>query len=111
MIDISDIGGYPDDEIIMVTTGSQGEPMSALARMSAGNHKQIRIRQEDTVILSSKFIPGNEKAIAALVSQLGSEELGVRLSALMATDQIASIITQRSKHELEVMYRRLRTLA
>lgn len=69
-IDIDQIGDFSDDEIIMVTTGSQGEPMSALARMASGNHKQIKVKQEDTVILSSKFIPGNEKAIANIINRL-----------------------------------------
>ena len=69
-IDIDELNAYPDDEIIMVTTGSQGEPMSALARMAAGTHKQIKIHEEDTVILSSKFIPGNEKAIANIINNL-----------------------------------------
>lgn len=69
-IDISQLGDYPDDEIVIITTGSQGEPMSALARMAAGSHKQIRIRAEDTVILSSKFIPGNEKAITSIINNL-----------------------------------------
>ncbi|WP_372681731.1 ribonuclease J [Desulfosarcina sp.] len=69
-IDIDELNAYPDDEIIMVTTGSQGEPMSALARMAAGTHKQIKIHKEDTVILSSKFIPGNEKAIANIINNL-----------------------------------------
>ena len=69
-IGIDHIDDFPDDEIIMVTTGSQGEPMSALARMAAGFHKQIKVKQEDTVILSSKFIPGNEKAIANIINKL-----------------------------------------
>ena len=69
-IDIDELSHYPDDEIIMVTTGSQGEPMSALARMAAGTHKQIKIHDEDTVILSSKFIPGNEKAIGKIINNL-----------------------------------------
>ncbi len=69
-IGIDQIDDFPDDEIIMVTTGSQGEPMSALARMAAGFHKQIKVKQEDTVILSSKFIPGNEKAIANIINKL-----------------------------------------
>jgi len=69
-IDIDELDLYSDDEIIMVTTGSQGEPMSALARMSAGTHKQIKIHDRDTVILSSKFIPGNEKAIGNIINNL-----------------------------------------
>ena len=69
-INIEQVGDYPDDEIIIFTTGSQGEPMSALARMSAGAHKQISIKAGDTVILSSKFIPGNERAIAKIINNL-----------------------------------------
>ena len=69
-IDIEQLDDIPDDQIVIVTTGSQGEPMAALARMAAGKHKQIKIKQEDTVILSSKFIPGNEKAIAKIINGL-----------------------------------------
>ena len=67
---INQINEYPDHEIIVATTGSQGEPMAALARMASGIHKQIKIRQGDTVILSSKFIPGNERAIAKIINNL-----------------------------------------
>lgn len=69
-VDISDINSYASDELVILTTGSQGEPMSALTRMSAGMHKQIRIETGDTVVLSSKFIPGNEKAIAKIINNL-----------------------------------------
>ena len=69
-IDITEVNQYPDDEIIITTTGSQGEPMSALARMAAGNHKQLKVKKEDTVILSSKFIPGNERAIGHIINML-----------------------------------------
>ena len=84
-IPIEQVNDYADDEIIIITTGSQGEPMSALARMSTGNHKQITIRQEDTVILSSKFIPGNEKAIAQIINNLyrrGAEVIYEKISAI-----------------------------
>jgi ribonuclease J len=69
-IDVKQADNFPDDEIVMITTGSQGEPMSALARMANGRHAQIAIKENDTVVLSSKFIPGNEKAIAKIINSL-----------------------------------------
>jgi ribonuclease J len=69
-IDIGAIDDYLENEIVMIMTGSQGEPMSALARMAAGTHKQIKIKADDTIILSSKFIPGNEKAITGIINNL-----------------------------------------
>lgn len=69
-IDLKQINDFSDDEIIIITTGSQGEPMSALARMAVGRHMRITIKSDDTVILSSKFIPGNEKAIAKIINSL-----------------------------------------
>ena len=84
-IEIGDIGYYPDDEIILVTTGSQGEPMSVLARMATGTHKHIKIRKEDTIVLSSKFIPGNERAIANIINRL------YRLGADVIYEKISEI--------------------
>jgi ribonuclease J len=69
-IDIDQINDFANDEIIIVTTGSQGEPMSALARMADGTHKIIKIKKDDTVVLSSKFIPGNERAITNIINKL-----------------------------------------
>ncbi|MBA3036977.1 MAG: ribonuclease J [Desulfobacterium sp.] len=69
-IDIGQINDFSDDEIIMITTGSQGEPLSALARMATGAHKQINVKKNDTIILSSKFIPGNERAITNIINKL-----------------------------------------
>lgn len=69
-IGIEQVSNFPDDEIIIITTGSQGEPMSTLARMASGTHKQIKAKAGDTVILSSKFIPGNEKAIGKIINNL-----------------------------------------
>lgn len=69
-IDVKQVKDFPDDEIVIITTGSQGEPMSALTRMAGGSHTQIAIKKDDTVVLSSKFIPGNEKAIAKIINSL-----------------------------------------
>ena len=84
-IDIKQINDFKDDEIIIITTGSQGEPMSALARMSRGIHKQIKIKKGDTVIFSSKFIPGNEKAISNIINNLyrkGADVIYEKISAI-----------------------------
>lgn len=69
-VELGALDRAPDDRLVVVTTGSQGEPMSALARMASGGHKQIRIRPGDTVILSSKTIPGNERAIGHIINEL-----------------------------------------
>ena len=59
-----------DDEVVLITTGSQGEPMSALTRMAANEHKHFQIRKGDTVVLSSKMIPGNERAVTRIINHL-----------------------------------------
>ena len=84
-VDISEIDDYPPDEMLIMTTGSQGEPMSALTRMSTGMHKHIQVVKGDTVILSSKFIPGNEKAIAKIINNLfrkGADVIYEKISAI-----------------------------
>jgi ribonuclease J len=83
IIRIDEVNDYPDAEIVIITTGTQGEPMSALARMSAGTHKQIQIKKGDSVVLSSKFIPGNERAIAKIINNLyrkGAEVIYEKIS-------------------------------
>lgn len=76
-INVRDTEHYPDDEVIVVTTGSQGEPMSSLARMATGRNKMIKTKKGDTIILSSKFIPGNEKAIANIINHFYEQEADV----------------------------------
>jgi ribonuclease J len=70
VISISRMGDYPDSQLTIITTGSQGEPMSVLYRMAMGEHKQLRVKEGDTVIISSRPIPGNERAIAKILNQL-----------------------------------------
>ncbi len=61
---------YPDNKIVIVTTGSQGEPMSGLSRIALGEHKRIQIKPTDTVVISAKAIPGNERAILKIINTL-----------------------------------------
>lgn len=69
-IDIDELDRYNDDEIVIMTTGSQGEPMSGLMRMAFGEHRKVRISPNDLVILSSSVIPGNEKLVSRMLNQL-----------------------------------------
>jgi len=70
LMDLKDLPRLPKEEVCMITTGSQGEPMSALTRIAMDDHKQIKLERGDTVILSSRFIPGNEKTISDLINHL-----------------------------------------
>ena len=70
LISIDDIGKYPDNQISIITTGSQGEPMSALSRMAAGDHRKVKIKTGDTVVISASPIPGNEKLVSRVINQL-----------------------------------------
>ncbi len=75
----------PDSQVTIITTGSQAEPMSSLTRIARADHKQIRIKKGDTVILSSRFIPGNEKAIDGLINNLyrfGAEVIYEKVSEI-----------------------------
>lgn len=69
-INLQELPGLPPSKVLMLTTGSQGEPMSALTRMAFDVHKKLKIRPGDTIILSSKFIPGNERAIQTIINHL-----------------------------------------
>ncbi len=67
---LEDLKNMPEEEVVIITTGSQGEPMSAMNRMAMDEHKQIKVHPGDTVILSAKVIPGNEKSIARIINHL-----------------------------------------
>lgn len=70
LIDLNDIKKYPDEQLVIITTGSQGEPMSGLSRMSISEHKKVEISKGDLVIISATPIPGNEKSISQVINQL-----------------------------------------
>ena len=75
-IDIDMINTYTDDQLVIITTGSQGEPMSALTRMAAGDHRKVKITPNDLVIISANPIPGNEKNVSKVIDslmQIGAE--------------------------------------
>ncbi|MFZ3171275.1 MAG: ribonuclease J [Carboxydocellales bacterium] len=70
LIDLDKVSDYPAEQVVILTTGSQGEPMSALTRMALSDHKQVDIIQGDTVIISATPIPGNEKLVARTINNL-----------------------------------------
>ena len=94
------INQFPDHQIAIITTGSQGEPMSALTRIAHGNHKSIKIRKGDTIILSSRFIPGNEKAITSLINSL------YRMGGQVVYEKISDIHTSghAKRDELKILF-------
>lgn len=69
-IDVNEMNKYRAEQIAIITTGSQGEPMSALPRMAKGAHRQIRITEDDTVIIAATAIPGNEKSVTNTIDRL-----------------------------------------
>ena len=70
VVDLYDIDKYPDNELVIVTTGSQGEPMAALSRMSKGEHRQLALKPNDLVIISATPIPGNEKSVTRVIDKI-----------------------------------------
>ncbi len=84
-IDIDMIGTYTDEQLVIITTGSQGEPMSALTRMAAGDHRKVKITPNDLVIISATPIPGNEKFVSKVIDdlmQIGAEVVYSSLEAI-----------------------------
>ena len=84
-IDIDMINTYNDEQLVIITTGSQGEPMSALTRMAAGDHRKVKITPNDLVIISATPIPGNEKFVSKVIDdlmQIGAEVVYSSLEAI-----------------------------
>lgn len=70
LVSIDQINKYNNDQVVIITTGSQGEPMSALSRMAAADHRKVNIVEGDTIIISATPIPGNEKLVSKVINQL-----------------------------------------
>ena len=70
LIDIDQANRYPANRVVIITTGSQGEPMSALTRMAAGDHRKVNVTQNDCIIISATPIPGNEKLVTRVINDL-----------------------------------------
>jgi ribonuclease J len=88
LVEVEEIGSLPDPEVVLLVTGSQGEPLASLSRMSLDEHRFVRIKRGDTVILSSRFIPGNVLAITKVINRLyklGAEVLYERVQAIHAS--------------------------
>jgi len=100
MIDINDIPLIPEDKLVILTTGSQGEPLSGLTRLAYSNHEKLRILPGDTVIISAHPIPGNEEFINRIINNLFSlnadviyrEEDGVHVSGHAAKEELKIIL-------------------
>ena len=99
ILDLRELDGLPSQRAVLLTTGSQGEPMSALTRMAMDDHKHIKVRRGDTVVLSSKFIPGHEKAISNMMNHLyrrGAEVIYEKVSEIHVSGHA-------SQEELKIM--------
>ncbi|MFZ5996784.1 MAG: ribonuclease J [Nitrospirota bacterium] len=93
-----------DEEAVIITTGSQGEPMSVMSRIATGEHKHIKIKEGDTVILSAKMIPGNERSIGKIINHLmarGAEVIYEKVSEIHVSGHA-------SKEELKLMMNMVR---
>jgi len=104
IIDIDHINKYPPEKIVIITTGSQGEPMSALTRMASGDHKKVEIIPGDLVIISANPIPGNEKLVSRVVNDLfkkGAEVIYESLADIHVSGHA-------SQEELKLIHRLIR---
>ncbi|MFN3480385.1 MAG: ribonuclease J, partial [Thermodesulfovibrionales bacterium] len=96
---LEDLNTLKDEEVVIITTGSQGEPMSVLSRIATGEHKTIKVKEGDTVILSAKIIPGNERSIGKIINHL------CRRGANVIYEKVSEIHVSghASKEELKLM--------
>ncbi|REE71715.1 ribonuclease J [Rhodococcus wratislaviensis] len=98
VVDIDTAANLPDDRLVLISTGSQGEPLSALSRMARGEHRQINIRANDLVVLASSLIPGNENSVFAVVNGLAKR------GATVVTQQSAKVHVSGHASAGELLY-------
>ena len=91
------INNFPDDRLVIITTGSQGEAMSALTRMAAGEHRKVQITPNDLVIISANPIPGNEKYVSKVINDLMEIGAEVVYSSLEAIHVSRTCLPRRAK--------------
>lgn len=96
-IDIDMINNYTDEQLVIITTGSQGEPMSALTRMATGEHRKVRITSNDLVIISATPIPGNEKYVSKVIDDLMKIGAEVVYSSLADVHVSRTCLSRRTK--------------
>ncbi len=97
LIGIEELGNYPKEQTVLITTGSQGESMAALSRMASGTHRKVRIVSGDTIIFSSHPIPGNEKAVSNVINAL------IRLGANVIF-QVVHVSGHACQEEIKLIY-------
>ncbi|MDH3006422.1 ribonuclease J [Gordonia alkanivorans] len=98
VVDLDTAATLPDHRIVLISTGSQGEPLSALSRMARGEHRQINIRADDLVVLASSLIPGNENSVFAVVNGLAKR------GATVITQQSAKVHVSGHASAGELLY-------
>ncbi|MFD6356852.1 ribonuclease J [Nocardia tengchongensis] len=98
VVDLDQAANLPTHKLVLISTGSQGEPLSALSRMARGDHRQIHIRSDDLVVLASSLIPGNENAVFTVVNGLS------RLGATVVTQQNAKVHVSGHASAGELLY-------
>ena len=103
-LDAADMPALPDNEIILLVTGAQGEPLSALSRIAGGGHRQLQIHEGDTVVMSSSSIPGNTRAVSRLIDDL------YRLGAEVYYDSLAAVHASghACREELRLLHKAVR---
>ncbi len=119
IIDVEEMKNYTDGQLVLITTGSQGESMAALSRMAASIHKKVTIKPNDTVIFSSSPIPGNEKAVSKVINELSMKGANVifqdtHVSGHACQEEIKliySLVKPRYAIPLHGEYRHLKTHA